>query len=129
MQVNYNGMPIPITNVTAFTSSEWRGFGSAHATEETTYYKYPGVKIKLKKNTQLDFKYGKSEGSTKIKTRPAIGILILEGVLTLGIGTGIDLITGAYWVTENRFIDVPAVLDKKTPRNRRTLMRKVASDF
>ena len=127
--VSYDGATVPITNVTAFTSTELRGFGTSYATQETSYYKYTGVKIKLKKDTRLGLKDSDNTGTVKIETKPAIGMLVVEGILTLGIGTAIDLITGAHWVTKDRFVDVPAVLEKKTPRNRRALEKRVLSDY
>ena len=122
--VNYNGEIVDVEDVTAFREERTSG-----NTKNVTLYKYPGVKIKLKKNTELDLKSGDKKGTVKIKTKPAIGLLIFEGLFTFGIGTVVDIATGAFWVTKNRYVDVPAVLDNKTPREEKELKNKVRADF
>jgi len=122
--VSRDGEILEIQDVTAFRDEQ-----SSGNTNNVTLYKHPGVKIKLKKNVELEFQSGKTIGKTKIKTKPAIGMLIGEAFFTLGIGTIVDLLTGAYWVTKNRFIDVPAVLENKEPRPEKELKNKVRSSF
>lgn len=122
--VNYNGEIVDVEDVTAFREEMTSG-----NTKNVTLYKYPGVKIKLKKNTELDLKSDNKKGTVKIKTKPAIGLLVFEGLFTFGIGTIVDLATGSFWVTKNRYVDVPAVLDNKTPREQKALKNKVRSDF
>ena len=122
--VIHNGEIVEVEDVTAFREERTQG-----NIKHVTLYKYPGVKIKLKKNTELDLKSGDKKGTIKIKTKPAIGLLIFEGIFTFGIGTIVDLATGAFWVTKNRYVDVPAVLDNKTPREERELKNKVKAEF
>lgn len=123
-KVSYQGESVDVEDVTAFREEMTQG-----NTKHVTLYKYPGVKIKLRKNTEIEIKEGDKSNKVKIKTKPAIGLLIFEGIFTCGIGTIIDLASGAFWVTKNRYIDVPAVLDNKTQREQKELKNKVKEDF
>lgn len=122
--VEYNGEGVRVEDVTAFRDEQTQG-----NTNHVTLYKYPGVKVKLKKHSEINIRVGKQQGSYTIKTHPAIGILIIEGIFTAGIGTIVDLATGAYWVTGHRFIDVEATVNHKTPRSDKELKRRVRESF
>ena len=122
--VDFNGEDVIVEDVTAFRDEHTQG-----NTNHVTLYKYPGVKVKLKKASDFTFKSGNKQGTFSVKTHPAIGLLIVEGIFTAGIGTIIDLATGAFWVTNNRFIDVDASLNHKTPRSNKDLKRYVRNSF
>jgi hypothetical protein len=123
--VSVNGTVQEVTKVTAFVDSRTVG----NVTTKT-YYKYPGVKdFKIRKTMKVDIKHENRTVNVPVKTKRAVGLLILEGVLTFGIATLVDLATGNSWVIKNRFIDVPATLNKTTPRSNKELMLKVRKDF
>lgn len=116
-----NGEVLKLEDVTAF--SEYQGNNT------TIKYKYPGVKIKMTKKPVIKIESGDQKGSAKIKTRPAIGMLVFEALITWGIGTVVDLATGAYMYTNHRLIDVPAVLNGNAPRSQKELKKKLMTEF
>ncbi len=120
VNVNYNGEMVLTEDVTAFREE----MGNTK-----TLYKYEGVKIKAKRTNVLDFQSGDKKGTVTLKGKPAIGLLIFEGFFTFGIGTIVDLVTGSFWKINNRFVDVPAALDNKTPRTSRELKDAVRKSY
>ncbi len=76
----------------------------------------PGVKYKVKKGTVLEFSSGNLKQTVTMGVKPYIGALIFETFLTLGIGTIVDLSTGANKTPKPEFLDVPAILNNQTPR-------------
>ena len=89
----------------------------------TVVYKYPGVRLKLKSGTALTLKSGDKTSKVPVKARYAIGGLIFEAFYTLGVGTIVDIVTGAAKVPKERYIDVPAALNKTKPRQQKELKR------
>jgi len=88
-----------------------------------TRFKYPGVKIKLKKHSVITLESGSKSAEVVIRTKPAIGFLIISGIFTLGISPIVDLCTNSYWITKERLIDVPAYLNNKQPRTQKELKK------
>jgi hypothetical protein len=84
-------------------------------------YMYSGVRVRLKSGLILDFKLGEKVVSVPVKYRMATGILVFETFLTFGVGTMVDLITGAAKMPKKRFIDVPALFNNTAPRSQQEL--------
>lgn len=122
--VSYKGKPLEVEDVTALKYETTIG-----KTTHVTVYKYPGVQVKLKKNTVLDLKCGDKEGSVTIIGKPAVTGLIVEGLLTMGLFTIIDLATDSYRITKDKYVDAPAILNHKTPREKKELIEKLKADF
>ncbi|MBI4945883.1 MAG: hypothetical protein HY840_05715 [Bacteroidetes bacterium] len=100
--------------------------GSSESGNTRTHYEYPGVRLKMKGKINLQLKSGEHTASVPIKKKlGGIPILILEAFFTFGVGTIIDLVTNAAMVPSQRFIDVPATLNKKTPRSQKELHKLV----
>ena len=74
-----------------------------------------------KRLNDFKFKSGDKTAIVKIKAKRQFGLLILEGVFSFGAFTVIDLITGGDRKPVPKFIDVPAILEKKTPRKQEVL--------
>jgi hypothetical protein len=92
--------------------------------EHYILFKYPGARLKLKKHSTITLSSGSKTVDVEIKTKPAIGILIITGIFTLGISPIVDLCTNSYWYTKERLVDVPAYLNGQQPRTQKEL-RKV----
>ncbi len=123
--VTANDEAMNIDNYTAFRSEQNTGGN----TKTVTYYKYPGFLLKLKKQNKLVFGSG---GKTKTVGRvgtPAIVALVFEGLFTFGIGAIIDIATGSYRYSKERFIDVPAIFNGSTPRTQKELKKYVKKQF
>lgn len=95
--------------------------GSTSSRGNSTVYQYPGFRTKLKRLNDFEFQSGDKKAIVKIKAKRQFGLLILEGVFTFGAFTVIDLITGGDRKPVPKFIDVPAILEKKTPRKQEVL--------
>ena len=122
--VTHNGEALLIEDVIAARSET--GSGNMRY---VTLYKYPGVKIKVKKETSIELKSNSKKVNVAIRSKPAIGMLILEGIFTFGIATIIDLTTNSYNYTKERFVDVPAYLQGGTPRSQKELKQVVLKNF
>lgn len=83
----------------------------------------PGVKYKVKKGSVLQFSSGGVTQTVKMGVKPYIGILIFETFLTVGIGTIVDLSTGATKTPKPEFLDIPAILNNTTPRTPKELKK------
>lgn len=116
VKVSVNNKNLEVKNVFAF--SEKNG-------NIETNYNYTGVKFKLKKNSKLQISSGDVSKTTTIKHRTAIGMLIFESILTVGIGTIVDLTTGCHRQPKERYVDVPAYLNGSKPRSQKDLMWEV----
>lgn len=98
--------------------------GSDESGSTRNSYYYPGVRMKLKKGMSLKLE---SEGKTttvplKVIYKPRdVFFSALFNLLNLEVGFVIDLADGALKSTQERFIDVPAVLKKEKPRDQKKL--------
>lgn len=86
--------------------------GASKSGGVTTIYKGPGVKVKATKDLTLQFKSGNVTKTKVFGYKHNIGFLIIEGFLTLGIGTIVDLATGANREVKPTNIDVPTLLQQ-----------------
>jgi hypothetical protein len=113
VKVSVNNKNLEVKNVYAFSEK--------NGNIEMNYH-YTGVKFKLKKNSKLQISSNDIVKTTTIKHRTAIGILIFESILTVGIGTIVDLATGCHRQPKERYIDVPAYLSGNKARSQNELM-------
>lgn len=119
-KLQYNGEMVKIKNLTITKSKT----GSATANmQQYIYFKYPGARLKLKKQSTITLTSGSKNADVQIKTKPAIGFLIISGIFTLGISPIVDLCTNSYWYTKEKLIDVPAYLNEKQPRSQKELKK------
>jgi hypothetical protein len=95
--------------------------GNGHS----TLYMYPGVRVKLTNDLSLKLISGGQTASVPVMYNYMIGGLIFETFYTLGVGTIIDLVTGAAKKPKLRYIDVPAAFNKTKPRSQKELKRVV----
>jgi len=89
------------------------------------HYTYPGVRMKMKKGLKLELKSGDKTASVPVKVRYKSGDIIIGTImdlfLTWGVGLVVDIADGAFKTPKERFIDVPAVLNKEKPRSQDVL--------
>ncbi|HEY0058286.1 MAG TPA: hypothetical protein VGB56_04070 [Flavisolibacter sp.] len=76
----------------------------------------PGVKYKVRKGSILEFTSENQTRTVEMGRKSYVGILIFESIFTLGIGTIVDLATGATKTPRPEFLDIPAILEDRTPR-------------
>lgn len=108
--VKFNGKKQKIELVTAINNSTSSG---------GILFKYPGVRVKLLKNSLFEIESDGRVGKTKIETKPAVGTFIWSGIITLGISPIIDLATKSYLIPKNKFdkyIDAKAIIEGTEPR-------------
>ena len=117
----YNNELVKIKNLTISKSKT--GATTAGNVEHYIAFKYPGAKIKMKKHTVITLTSGSNSVDVPLKTKPAIGFLIITGIFTLGISPIVDLCTNSIWYTKEKLIDVPAYLEGKTPRSQKELKK------
>ena len=116
----YNGEQVKIKNLTITKSKTGTSAGNV---QHYIYFKHPGVKLKLKRHSTITLTSMSKSADIQIKTKPAIGFLIITGIFTLGISPIVDLCTNSYWITKEKLIDVPAYLNKRQPRTQKELKK------
>ena len=98
--------------------------GSSSSGNTRTRYMYPGVRMKMKKGIKLELKSGSKTVSVPVKSVVKTGDVIMSVIFnipTFEIGLIVDILSGALKTPKERFIDVPAVLEKRTPRSQKEL--------
>lgn len=103
--------------------------GSYEARGTKTKYFYPGFRTKIKKGDFVTIKGGDENGKIKLETKRQVGLLVIEGIFTLGVFTAVDLITGGDKKPMPKFIDVPAVLNNKKPRSQKDLRKAAYTSY
>jgi hypothetical protein len=94
-----------------------------------TTYKYPGVRANIKKDRKLTIKAGEVSGEVEIQPKRQIGLLVIEGILTCGTFTIVDLLTGGDTKPVPGYIDVPAVLNHEKFRTQKQLKKAGFKSF
>lgn len=123
LKVNYKGQPVSLTKGVILQRTPTQS-GKTNVTGSNTY---AAIKIKLTKDTTvLELVSGNTKVPVKIKTKKRIGFLILESIITLGIGTVIDIATKAHIYTNDYLIDVPSQLKGSKPRSNNDLWKVIA---
>jgi hypothetical protein len=117
----YKDKQVKIKNLTIQKSKTGTSGGSV---QHYIHFKHPGAKLKLTKHSTITLTSGSKSAEVQIKTKPAIGFLIITGIFTLGISPIVDLCTNSIWYTKEKLIDVPAYLNNTQPRTQKEL-RKV----
>ena len=88
-------------------------------------YKYPGVRVKLKKGMALILQSGDKKVNVPVKITYKPGDIIVAVIgnifFTFVAGLVLDIADGALKTAKERFIDVPALLEGKTPRSQQVL--------
>lgn len=121
---NKNKEKLEVGEYTAFKSSTTSG-----NVKTTINYNYPGFLLKVKKRNEILLQSGSKKPVVMVDGRAGVGMLIFEGIFTLGIGTIVDLATGSFYYSKNRYIDVAAYMEGKKPRTQKELKRYVQSQF
>lgn len=88
-------------------------------------YKYPGVRLRLKKGMVLDLQSGSQKASSPIKITYKGGDIAASVIgnifFTFGAGLILDIAMGSLKTPKERFIDVPALLEGRKPRPQKEL--------
>ncbi|MCU0361158.1 MAG: hypothetical protein MUF75_10650 [Bacteroidia bacterium] len=116
----YKDKQVKIKNITIQKSKTGT---SGAGVEHYIHFKHPGAKLKLTKHSTITLTSGSKSAEVQIKTKPAIGFLIITGIFTLGISPIVDLCTNSIWYTKEKLIDVPAYLNNKEPRTQKELKK------
>jgi S-adenosylmethionine:tRNA-ribosyltransferase-isomerase (queuine synthetase) len=101
------GEIIPITM--AITAATSQG-------NSITNYKTPAIKTKLKNGMILELKSNGVVKTFQIDKKNSIGLLIVEGLFTLGSFALIDIVTGANKMPKPPYIDVSSLFANKPQR-------------
>ena len=116
------GEILPIeTGVIGSTSS----YRTRNNTTTVTNYVGQAVRFKPQKNITLELT---SKGVTKtieISKKNNVGMLILEGVFSLGTFAVVDLITGGHKSPNPPFIDVKALFENKEQRSSKEMIKYI----
>lgn len=86
-----------------------------------TAYKTPSINLKVKKGTILELESQGIKKTVELKTKPNIGVLIFEGIFSLGAFAIIDLAFGANKSYKPQHLDVPAILSGKPQRTEKEI--------
>ena len=116
--VSKDGKDLKVHKVVAF-------FGG-----NNSMYLYPGVDVRYyDEKSSVDLKYGDKTVKVNLKTKPRKGGLIVEGILTLGIGYLIDVSFKSNWQCNDNFVDVQAYFNNTPPRNQKELKKIVWDEY
>ncbi|MDI9364656.1 MAG: hypothetical protein QM541_06875 [Flavobacterium sp.] len=86
-----------------------------------TAYKTPSINLKVKKGTILELESQGIKKTVELKAKPNIGMLVLEGIFSLGTFAIIDLAFGANKSYKPQHLDVPAILSGKPQRSEKEI--------
>lgn len=116
IRVKHNGQEIEVKK-TVLIDAPPAGDGKQKSKERLRYL-HPAVEINVGRNNELELT---SKGRTarvvfKGKTAKGILFLVLEAPFTAGYGTVTDLVTGSYFYTRSKYIDVNAAFSNRPPR-------------
>jgi len=114
-----SGVEIPITEVAFECRSTDHG---------ATIVRGPGIRMKVKKDRDLEFTSSGITQTFTTRSKPQIGMLIVEGIFSLGAFTAIDLITGRNKYPDPDIIDVAAILANKPQRERKDLINELIAN-
>lgn len=116
LAVTLDGQPLEIKN---------QRVGTVDRGGIRTSYSYPGVRVKLKKNMVLKMSSGDKTAAFPLKPVVRAGDLtvaiLLDVFFGMGVGLIVDIASGAIKTAKERFVDVPALLEKRTPRSQKEM--------
>ena len=118
------GQVLPVTSYLIYQKS-YGGHQQGGGMSSIIRYYYPGIKFEPKDGTILELNDNGNVKTVEIKSKPMLGLLIGEGILTCGIFTIIDLISGSAKQHDPRFLDVDAIFTNKTPRLKKELKKRI----
>jgi hypothetical protein len=82
----------------------------------------PGIRFKpVGKSVSLTLNHNGVTKTVEIKEKVKTRTLIIEGVLTAGLFTIIDLVAGGAKEHSPKYLDVPAILEGRSPRSKKEL--------
>jgi hypothetical protein len=118
--VTSEGESLPIEQVEADIQSAYKF---------TAWYYYPGVEVdKQMKTHELTLSSSDGTATTNILLKPS-GYMILGNLFTSGIiGLVVDARSKKWHVADNKYVDVPAVLNGTEPRSQRELRNYMRRD-
>jgi hypothetical protein len=121
IKVKLNGKKVDVKLETV--GVDFQGVGNG--VQEKTFYKHPGIKIKVRRNNKLELSSGGKTTQLLVKGKAGKGILflVLEAPITLGIGTIVDLATVSFYYPKSKYIDVDAAFNNTSPKSNRELYK------
>ncbi len=86
------------------------------------------VRFKPKKNVTLELTSNGITKTIEISKKNNVGILILEGVFTLGTFAAVDIITGGHKTHNPPFIDVKALFQNQEQRSKKEMLKYIRAN-